>query len=73
MNLPNKITLLRIMLIPFVIFFYLASSFIPGAKLIATILFIVAVKSILRHHRAKECDDICMPFRDIIRLIPDNI
>lgn len=32
-----------------------------------------AVKSILRHHRAKECDDICMPFRDIIRLIPDNI
>ena len=43
MNLPNKITLLRIMLIPFVIFFYLASSFIPGAKLIATILFIVAV------------------------------
>ena len=32
-----------------------------------------AVKSILRHHRAKECDDTCMPFRDIIRLIPDNI
>ena len=43
MNLPNKITLSRILLIPFVIFFYLASSFVPGGKLIATILFIIAV------------------------------
>ena len=33
----------RIILIPFIIFFYLASSFIPGGKLFATILFIVAV------------------------------
>lgn len=29
-----------------------------------------AAKCILRHHRAKECDDICMPFKEIIRLIP---
>lgn len=43
MNLPNKITLLRIILIPFIIFFYLASSFVPGGKLVATILFVVAV------------------------------
>lgn len=43
MNLPNKITMLRIILIPFIIFFYLASSFVPGGKLVATILFVVAV------------------------------
>jgi CDP-diacylglycerol---glycerol-3-phosphate 3-phosphatidyltransferase len=43
MNLPNKITMARIILIPFIIFFDLASSFIPGGKLFATILFIVAV------------------------------
>lgn len=28
-----------------------------------------AAKMILANHRAKECDDICMPFKDIIRLI----
>ena len=43
MNLPNKITMARIILIPFIIFFYLASSFLPGGKLFATVLFIVAV------------------------------
>lgn len=32
-----------------------------------------AAELILRHHRAKECDDICMPFKDIIRLIPDEV
>lgn len=32
-----------------------------------------AAKMILEHHRAKECDDICMPFKDIIRLIPEDI
>jgi phosphoenolpyruvate phosphomutase len=31
-----------------------------------------AAKLILENHRAKECDDICMPFRDIIRLIPEE-
>lgn len=29
-------------------------------------------KLILQSHRAKECDDICMPFKDIIRLIPEG-
>lgn len=32
-----------------------------------------AAKMILKNHRAKECDDVCMPFKDIIRLIPDEI
>lgn len=31
-----------------------------------------AAKLILESHRAKECDDICMPFKDIIRLIPEE-
>lgn len=32
-----------------------------------------AAKMILQNHRAKECDDNCMPFKDIIRLIPEDI
>lgn len=43
MNLPNKITLARILLIPFVIFFYLAEPFLVGGKMIATALFFVGV------------------------------
>ena len=31
-----------------------------------------AARLILKNHRAKECDDICMPFKDIIRLIPEE-
>ena len=42
LNLPNKITVSRILLIPIIIFFYLASSFMVCGKLIATILFAVA-------------------------------
>lgn len=41
MNTPNKITLSRILLIPFIIFFYLA-TFIPYGKLIAALIFTVA-------------------------------
>ena len=41
MNLPNKITLVRIILIPFFLFFYLA-EFIPYGKLIATGILILA-------------------------------
>ena len=32
-----------------------------------------AAETILKNHRAKECDDICMPFKDIIRLIPEDV
>ena len=42
MNLPNRITLARIILIPFVIFFYLA-TFVPYCKLIALALFLIAI------------------------------
>ncbi len=41
MNLPNRISLARICLIPLVVFFYLA-NFIPWGKLIATVIFVVA-------------------------------
>lgn len=41
MNLPNKITLTRICMIPLVVFFFMA-DFIPYGKLIAAILFAVA-------------------------------
>lgn len=29
-------------------------------------------RSILEHHRAEECDEMLMPFKDIIRLIPEE-
>lgn len=32
-----------------------------------------AAKLILKNHRAKECDDICMSFKEIISLIPEDI
>ncbi len=41
MNTPNKITLSRLLLIPVIVFFYLA-DFIPYSKLVATIVFVVA-------------------------------
>ena len=31
-----------------------------------------AAKLLLKNHRAKECDDICMPIKDIISLIPEE-
>lgn len=31
-----------------------------------------AAKTILTHHRAKECDDMCMSIKDIITLIPEE-
>ena len=43
MNLPNKLTVLRMVLIPFVMFFYLA-TFIPYGigKIVALVIFIIA-------------------------------
>lgn len=44
MNLPNKITILRICMIPFFLFFMLSPS-IPYSKYIAAVIFIVAALS----------------------------
>ncbi len=41
MNLPNKITVARIILIPIFMFFYMA-DFIPYGKLIAALIFMIA-------------------------------
>ena len=41
MNTPNKITLSRLLLIPLIVFFYLA-DFIPYGRLVASILFVIA-------------------------------
>ena len=41
MNLPNKLSLIRIFLIPIFIFFFLA-DFIPFGKIIATVIFVLA-------------------------------
>lgn len=41
MNLPNKLSLLRIFLIPVMMFFYLA-DFVPYGKIIAIAVFIIA-------------------------------
>lgn len=43
MNLPNKLTLSRIILVPFVVFFYLSSSYIYAGKLIASGIFILGI------------------------------
>ena len=43
MNLPNRITVLRLVLVPFIMFFYLMSPIISVGKLIAMVLFVVAV------------------------------
>lgn len=32
-----------------------------------------AAKTILQHHRAKECDDMCMSIKEIITLIPEEM
>lgn len=41
MNLPNKISITRLILVPIIVFFYLA-NFIPWGKFIAMVLFIIA-------------------------------
>lgn len=41
MNLPNKLTIMRVILIPFVMFFYLA-EFVLYGKIYAIVLFVIA-------------------------------
>lgn len=42
MNLPNKLTIFRVILIPFFVFFLLAPYFFEYGKYIATAIFIIA-------------------------------
>ncbi|MCI9612012.1 MAG: CDP-diacylglycerol--glycerol-3-phosphate 3-phosphatidyltransferase [Eubacterium sp.] len=42
MNLPNKLTMLRVLLIPFFVFFLLVPAFSDNGKYIATVIFIIA-------------------------------
>lgn len=58
MNTPNKITLSRLLLVPLIVFFYLA-TFIPYARLVATILFILAcVTDFLDGHLARKYNQV---------------
>ena len=41
MNLPNKLTILRIIMVPFFVFFLL-TDLVEGSKWIALVLFIIA-------------------------------
>ena len=41
MNLPNKLTILRVILVPFFVFFLL-TDFIPFSKIAALVIFIAA-------------------------------
>ncbi len=41
MNLPNKLTIVRIIMIPFFVFFLL-TDFVAGSKWITTVLFCAA-------------------------------
>ncbi len=42
MNLPNKLTMMRVLLIPFFVFFLLVPAFADSGKYIATVIFIIA-------------------------------
>jgi len=42
MNLPNKITLFRVIMVPFFVAFLLLQEYVPGGKWIAFTIFIVA-------------------------------
>ena len=42
MNTPNKLSLLRIILVPFMMFFYLATFMDPWGKFVAVAIFIIA-------------------------------
>ncbi len=42
MNTPNKLSLLRIIIVPFMMFFYLATFIDPWGKIVAVALFIIA-------------------------------
>lgn len=54
MNLPNKLTILRIVMIPFFVFFLL-TDFVPYTNIIATVLFCLAsITDFLDGHIARK-------------------
>ena len=54
MNLPNKLSLTRLIITPIMMFFYLA-SFIPFGKIVALVLFILgAITDFLDGHIARK-------------------
>lgn len=55
MNLPNKLTLLRVCMIPFFIFFMLVDISLPASKWIALVIFITAsLTDLLDGHIARK-------------------
>lgn len=74
MNLPNRLTLMRIILIPFMMFFYLA-NFIPYGigKLVALLIFIVAALTDLLDGKIARKRNIVTNFGKFLDPIADKI
>ena len=74
MNLPNRLTLMRIILIPFMMFFYLA-NFIPYGigKLVALVIFIVAALTDLLDGKIARKRNIVTNFGKFLDPIADKI
>lgn len=72
MNLPNRITLLRLILTPVFIFFYLA-DFIPYGKLVACIVFIIAcLTDYVDGHLARKLN-LCTVFGNFFDTVTDKL
>lgn len=65
MNLPNKLTIFRVILIPFFVFFLLAPYFPEYGKYIATAIFIVASLTDMADGKIARKYQSCDKFREI--------
>ena len=74
MNLPNKLTLMRIILIPFMMFFYLA-DFIPHGigKIVALVIFIVAALTDMMDGKIARKHNLITNFGKFLDPIADKI
>ena len=74
MNLPNKLTLMRMILIPFMMFFYLA-NFIPFGigKIVALVIFIVAALTDLFDGKIARKHNIVTNFGKFLDPIADKL
>ena len=74
MNLPNKLTIMRICLIPFMMFFYFA-NFIPYGigKIIALVIFIVAALTDLLDGKIARSRNLVTNFGKFLDPIADKI